>query len=264
MKKLVELNIYPVKSCQGQAVKQMTITSEGPEGDRQWMLVDEKGEFLTQRKHPKMATIQVLLNEQGLSLGLGKQFFVVPKNNSMKRQVGATIWGHALDVALEPDLFSQAISHYLSIPCRLVRYAPYSKRMLPSSDPNWKPEVRFADGRPLLLLNTKSLEELNGRLAKPVGIDRFRGNIVFEGEQAFEEDSWTRIKIGEVIFSQPKKAARCNVITIDQKTGLSESAEPLKTLATYRREGNRVNFGVLWIPENPGVIDAGAEVEVLN
>jgi uncharacterized protein YcbX len=253
MRPLVELSIHPVKSAQAQAVKALVLTPEGAEGDRQWMLIDEQGEFMSQRKHPKMATIQVHLNESGLSLGLGKQFFVVPKTNSMKRLVPVKIWGQEVTAALEADLFSQAISHHLGVSCRLVRYVPASAR-----------SGKFADSRPLLILNTKSLEELNGRLQKPVGLDRFRGNIVFAGESAFEEDAWTRIRIGEIVFSQPKKCSRCNIITIDQKTGMPEGPDPLKTLAGYRREGNKVNFGVLWIPENEGVVDLSRPLEVLS
>lgn len=264
-----ELNIYPIKSCQGQPVKEMNITLEGPEGDRQWMLVDENGGFLTQRTVPKLATVQVLVNDSGLSIGIGKQFFVVPKSNSFKRMIRVKVWNDEVEAALEPDLFSQALSQYLGVNCHLVRYTPTSKRMVPwqqesgASQTDWHPEVRFADGRPLLLLNTKSLEDLNSKLATPVGIERFRGNIVFTGSAAFEEDQWQRIRIGEVTFAQPKKCSRCKIITIDQKTGESPTPEPLKTLSSYRRDGNKVNFGVLWIPENTGRITPGSSVEVL-
>jgi len=260
-----ELNIYPIKSCQGQSVKEMNITSEGPEGDRQWMLIDEHGTFLSQRTVPKMATVQVLVNDTGLSLGIGKQFFVVPKINSFKRGVRVKVWDDEFDAVLEPDLFSQGLSQYLGVNCRLVRYAPFSKRLVPTKlEGDWKPEVRFADGRPLLLVNTKSLADLNSRLPGPVGLERFRANIVYEGQEAFEEESWNRIRIGDVIFSQPKKCSRCKIITIDQKTGLSEGPEPLKTLSSYRRDGNKVNFGVLWIPENAGKISRSSTVEVLS
>lgn len=260
-----ELNIYPIKSCQGQALKEMTIASEGPEGDRQWMLIDEQGTFLSQRSVPKMATVQVLLNDQGLSLGLGKQFFVVPKNNSFRRGVRIKVWNDEFDAALEPDLFSQALSQYLGVNCRLVRYAPFSQRKMPSTQAGeWQPEVRFADSRPLLLVNTKSLEDLNSKLDQPVGMDRFRANIVFVGTRAFEEDSWSRVRIGEVVFSQPKKCSRCKIITINQQTGESADGEPLKTLSTYRREDNKVNFGVLWIPENSGKIRPSDKIEVLS
>lgn len=255
-----ELNIYPLKSCQGQTLKVMSIGSEGPEGDRQWMLVDENGRFLTQRTLPKMATVQVLFNDQGLSLGLGKQFFVVPKSQSLKRLIKVKIWDDEVEAALEADLFSQALSHYLGVNCRLVRYTPTSKRR--------QPEVRFADQRPLLLINTKSLEDLNSKLANPVGLDRFRANVVFQGTSPYEEDTWLRIRIGDVSFSQPKKCSRCKIITIDQKSGLSDQtsggSEPLKTLSGYRREGKKVNFGVLWIPEGPGLIRLGDSLQVLE
>jgi len=259
-----ELNIYPVKSCQGQALKVMNITLEGPEGDRQWMIVDEKGEFITQRTVPKLATVQAMSNEQGLNLALGKQFFVVPVKNSLNRTLNVSVWGEAVEAALEPDLFSQALSQYLGINCRLVRYTSVSKRLVPwQQEGEWQPEVRFADARPLSLINAKSLEDLNSKLGAPVGLERFRGNIVFNGSQAFEEDRWQRIRIGEVTFAQPKLCARCKIITIDQKTGASQGAEPLKTLSTYRRDGNKVNFGVLWIPENPGRISLGDAIEIL-
>lgn len=246
-------------------MKELNITSEGPEGDRQWMLVDENGTFLTQRTLPKLATVQALSNDQGLSLGLGKQFFVVPKNNSFKRLIKVKVWNDEVEAALEADLFSQALSQYLGVNCRLVRYTPNSKRLVPwpVEGGEWSPEVRFADGRPLLLLNTKSLEDLNSRLEKPVGIDRFRGNVIMAGAKAFEEDEWRRIRIGEVTFAQPKKCSRCKITTMDQKTGIADGAEPLKTLSEYRREGNKVNFGVLWIPENQGKMSLGAPVEVL-
>jgi uncharacterized protein YcbX len=213
---------------------------------------------------PKLATIQTHLNEQGLSLGVGKQFFVVPKTSAMLRQTPINIWGTTFQAAVEADLFSQAISHHLGISCRLVRYAAYSQRKVPSLHPEWKPEVRFADSLPVLLLNTRSLDELNGRLTLPVGIDRFRGNILFAGVAAFEEDAWTRIRVGEVIFSQPKKCSRCAMITIDQKTGELDGPEPLKTLASYRREDRKVNFGVLWIPENSGIIRLNDVLKVLS
>jgi uncharacterized protein YcbX len=265
--KVTGLFIYPVKSCQAQAMQTLSITAEGPEGDRQWMLIDDHGTFLSQRTVPKLATVQVFLNEQGLNLGLGKQFFVAPAKSAFRRAVSVDVFGNKFEAALEADLFSQAISQYLGISCRLVRYAPFSKRLvgdnstLPSSE--FQTEVRFADSRPLLLLNTRSLEDLNQRLAEPVGMDRFRGNLIFDGNKAYEEDTFTRIKVGEVVFSQPKKCARCKIVTIDQATGASTGPEPLKTLSTYRRDGNKVHFGVLWIPENPGTIKRGDSIEVL-
>jgi uncharacterized protein YcbX len=203
------------------------------------------------------------LNEQGLNLGLGKQFFVTPAKSAFRRHVEVDLWGDKFQAALEADLFSQAISQYLGVNCRLVRYAPFSKNYVGEAKDEWKTEVRFADARPISLLNTKSLADLNARLSTPVGMDRFRGNIIFEGSEAFEEDAWAKIRIGDVVFSQPKKCARCVIINFDQTTGASSAPEPLKTLSSYRRDGKAVNFGVLWIPENAGTIKRGDSLEVL-
>ena len=263
MYSLQSLHIYPVKSCRGMAVKEMKVLFDGPDGDRLWMLVDSEGKFLSQRAYPKMATLQTHLDDLGLTIGFEKTFFKISRQNSMKRIVPVQIWNDKVDAALEADLYSQAIGQYLGVNCRLVRYTPQSQRRVRSLEMDWKPEVRFADGRPLLLVNSKSVEDLNSKLEEKITFERFRPNIVFNGDQAFQEDSWTKIKIGEVVFSQPKKCARCVMINIDQASGVSPNPSPLKTLAGYRREDKGINFGVLWIPENEGKITAQDTLEVL-
>lgn len=261
--KIEELYIYPIKSARAQRVKSMTINHEGPDGDRQWMLVDENGKFISQRTVPKLATVEVFCDEASLTVGFRKMFFKISKTSTFQRKVKVQVWNDTFEAALEPDLYSQALSQYLGVNCRLVRYAPYSQRRVRSLQMDWKPEVRFADARPLQILNLESLKDLNSRLETPVGVDRFRANIIFSGQKPFEEDGWTRIQIGSVIFSQPKKCSRCMITTIDQTRGEVMGPEPLKTLAGYRREGKDVYFGSLWIPENEGTIQSGDELKVL-
>lgn len=262
--KIEELCIYPIKSARAQKLNQMTITHEGPLGDRQWMLVDETGKFVTQRTLPKLATVEVFYDDAALTVGFQKMFFKISTRNSFQRQVKVQIWNDTVDAALEPDLYSQALSQYLGANLRLVRYAPFSQRRVLSHSMDWKPEVRFADARPVHLINLKSLEDLNSRLAEPVGVDRFRGNLIYSGEVPFEEEQWKKIRVGEVVFSQPKRCSRCTITTIDQSTGDRTGVEPLKTLSGYRRDGKDVFFGTLWIPENTGVVRKGDAVEVLE
>jgi uncharacterized protein YcbX len=263
MYKLESLHIYPIKSCRGFSVKEMTMLQDGPDGDRLWMLVDEAGQFISQRTHPKMATVQTHLDQLSLTIGYNNQFFKISRNNSLKRIVPVQIWNDKVDAALEPDLYSQAISQYLGVNCRLVKYAPTSQRRVRSLEKEWKPEVRFADSRPLLIINAKSLEDLNSRMDDKISIERFRPNVVFNGTTAFEEEKWTRIKIGAVTFSQPKKCSRCAIINIDQATGVPAGPGPLKTLAGYRRDDKDINFGVLWIPENEGKFSLQDPLEIL-
>ncbi|MEN0060288.1 MAG: MOSC domain-containing protein, partial [Bdellovibrio sp.] len=210
-------------------------------------------------------TVETHYAEGSLTLGWGQSFFKIPAQNSFRRTMNVQVWNDSFTAALEPDLYSQALSQYLGQNCRLVRYAPFSERKVGAEvKASWSPEVRFADGRPLLLVNEASLQDLNARLADPVGVERFRPNIVVRGSTPYEEDNWSRIRLGEVIFSAPKKCARCVMINIDQKTGVSRGAEPLKTLAQFRREGAKVHFGTLWIPENAGTIRVEDSLEVLG
>ena len=69
MKKTVsEIYIYPVKSCRGVELDSAKLTERGLEYDRQWMVVDNDGKLLSQRECPKMALIQVSLEEELLVL----------------------------------------------------------------------------------------------------------------------------------------------------------------------------------------------------
>jgi uncharacterized protein YcbX len=57
---------------------------------------------------------------------------------------------------------------------------------------------------------------------------RFRPNLVIEGSEAYAEDSWKRIRIGDVEFRVVKPCARCILTTIDPQTGeRSADREPL-------------------------------------
>src|SRR5512145_679190 len=53
-----ELWIYPVKSCAGVRVTEAELTDTGLLYDRAWMVVDEQGEFVSQRELPRMALVQ--------------------------------------------------------------------------------------------------------------------------------------------------------------------------------------------------------------
>lgn len=256
------LHIYPVKSARGIAVKSLELDEQGPRGDREWMLVDEEGRFLSQRTLPKLAQVETVLDETHLTLAFGGGFFKISRGLSTPRPRKVQIWDHQIEAHEEPRLYSDALSQFLGLPCRLVRYLPKA-RPLSSLTEAFNPETRFTDRNPVQIANLQSLADLNLRLAEPVPMGRFRANIVFEGREAFEEDQWSRVKIGSVIFSQPKKCARCKIITLDEKTGENRGPEPLKTLSTYRREGSKVNFGVLWVHEGPGTVSIGDQVEIL-
>jgi uncharacterized protein YcbX len=106
------------------------------------------------------------------------------------------------------------------------------------------------------------LLDLNGRLEQPVSMSRFRPNIVVSGQEPFEEDSWRRIRIGEIEFAVVKPCSRCVMTTIDDAG--EKGKEPLKTLATYRRNEHGACFGQNLVPLSNGHIRVRDELVVLE
>lgn len=94
-------------------------------------------------------------------------------------------------------------------------------------------------------------------------MDRFRPNVVIGGTEAWAEDGWRRIAIGEVAFTVAKPCGRCVITTTDQHTA-ERGREPLLTPARHRRFGKQLVFGQNLIPEGTGVIRVGDPVRILD
>jgi len=132
-------------------------------------------------------------------------------------------------------------------------------------DPIWSPEggrTGFADGFPFLLAGEASLADLNARLPKALPMNRFRPNLVVRGSAPFAEDGWKRIRIGGLPMRVVKPCARCVVTTTDQATGRRDGDEPLRTLATFRRQGQKVMFGQNVVHDATGPLRVGDPVEL--
>jgi uncharacterized protein len=179
--------------------------------------------------------------------------------------VTVTVWKStckALPASREADGW---LSDYLGTHCRLV-YMPESTQR--TSNPQYAGYgklVSFADGYAFLVVGEASLESLNARLATgghaPLPMNRFRPNIVVSGSNAFDEDRWGEVRVGEAVLRGVKPCGRCEVTTTDQSTGERQGPEPLATLATFRdsREFG-VMFGMNFVTERGGVIAVGDEV----
>jgi uncharacterized protein YcbX len=114
----------------------------------------------------------------------------------------------------------------------------------------------LSDGFPYLIISQASLEDLNGRLKEPVGMERFRPNLVIAGGAAFQEDGWRSVRIGTARFDLVKPCGRCIIITTDQRTS-ERDKEPLRTLATYRSKVNKVLFGMNAVGDAEGTVRVG-------
>lgn len=178
--------------------------------------------------------------------------------------VTVTVWDDQCQAVNQGPEASEWLSTFLKHKVRLVRMSRDNIRKVPlKKKESFEGVVGFADLYPFLVVSTASLEDLNSRLEEPVGMDRFRPNIVIDGVEPFAEDTWVQIKIGDIRFAIDKPCARCVIVTIDQQTG-EKAKEPLATLATYRRENDKVMFGQNAVHDKVGSIKVGDAVEILK
>lgn len=263
MKTISALHIYPVKSCKGLSLNEMTIEAKGPQGDRRRMVVDAEGRFLTQRKFPKMALIEAHVDSKGLQLLLpGSDPIHIPLL-TQGRMIEVEVWKDRVQAVDQGDAIGQALSAFLETECRLVYI---DDRTIRKVDPRYAThemdQVSFADGFPFLLISEASLADLNSRLKDPVPMERFRPNLVVTGCEPYAEDRWKKIRIGNITFSIVKPCSRCVITTVDQDSGI-KGIEPLQTLATYRKAEKGIMFGQNAIHHHSGVLRLGDPVEVV-
>ena len=259
--RVAQIRLYPVKGLRGHAVPHAAVEPWGLAGDRRFMVVDPGGRFITQRQLPRMALVEAALVPGGVALsmqGVGRVDVAEPPAEAPT--VEASIFRDTVPSRDAGDGAAAWLSAALGRPCRLVHMAePATARRVDPAFSAATDHVSFADGFPLLVTNMASLDDLNGRLGRPVGMDRFRANVVVEGARAWEEDGWAVLRIGGVRFLGPQDCARCAVPTIDQDTGVkSDDDEPLRTLASFRRKAaGRIIFGQNLIPCGGGRIAVG-------
>ena len=259
-----------VKSLGGVCLENSVVESRGLRFDRRWMLVNEKNEFLTQRNFPKMATVKIAIEENGLRVSQANEHLTIPHEPHKNETASVKIWGSRCRARVYEGKINDWFANALQTKCRLVLMPEETKRRVNYFYAVHKDDVvSFADAYPFLLIGENSLAELNSKLENPVPMNRFRPNLVISGSDSFAEDSWKKIKIGKVIFHVVKPCARCNITTIDQQTGVSDGREPLKTLANFRTPKrsvkNKVLFGQYLIAENVGeILKVGDKIEVIE
>lgn len=276
---LTELNLYPIKSCAGIALRQATVTAAGLMSehiyDREWMVVNGKGEFLTQREHPEMALIRPRIKADTLELRApGMLALEIPldlpdPDEAPTIEVG--IWNDKVK-AYDCDLTTATwFSNFLGEPCRLVRFHPHAER---HANPDWTGgrdvPALFSDGYPVLVISEASLADLNGKLAvegrDALPMNRFRPNVVISGINAFEEDYADTFKLGDAVLKPVKPCPRCPIPSVDQATGKA-GPDPMDILRSYRANP-KVNGGITFgmnalLLEGEGqVLRVGQEVEM--
>ena len=241
---LHSLYLHPVKSCAGLAVPSRELVDTGLDLDRAWMLVDERGDFVSQREHPRLALIQPTLRSSDLVLRAPGMLALHLALDRVDSPLTVRVWDDTVPAWDMGALAAQWFSDFAGRPLRLVRFDPEHRR---PSDARWTgahpAQTAFADGFALLVTSTASLAELNRRLqlqgAAPVTMSRFRPNLVLDGIDAHDEDHVRQLEIdtpqGTVRLELVKPCARCSIPGVDPLTGI-QGFEVVDALAAYRSD----------------------------
>ena len=263
------LHTYPVKSGRVIDVSASPIDLLGLEYDRRWVII-EKGRFISQRSHPQLARLIAILSKDKLSLSFeGAQYDL--NLGAPKRMAEISVWKDDFQASIYQDPVNDWLSKHLGGEFELASMDQAIRRR--ETDERASPfDVSFADGYPILIATTASLQALNdyvreqGETALPMS--RFRPNIVIDGAQPWAEDSWKQIKIGNVIIDCVKPCTRCIMTTLDPMSGESLGDISLKALTHLRRSADKrlkgVLFGTNAIPLGAGLLKQGDKVEILE
>ena len=248
------LFVYPIKSCAGVELGEAVLTETGLDLDRAWMVVDQRGEFVTQRELPRMALIRPQLKVHEVVLRAPGMLALHLQIDAVEEPAQVRIWGDLVSAYDMGPIAAQWFSDFLGQPLRLVRFDPEHRRL---SSPQWTDGVdapnQFSDGFPLLVLSQASLDLFNEKLSlsgdAPVGMERFRPNLVLSGLDAHDEDRVALLEISAavpVLLKPVKPCSRCPIPDIDPGTAQIDPAVG-RTLRSYRsneRLNGAVSFGM--------------------
>ena len=274
---LSSLYLYPIKSLGGIAVSEAVVDEKGFRHDRRFMLVTPSGNFMTQRTNPHMALVDVAISGNTLRVWHRHQpdnVLTLPLTvspDASPETLPVSIWDDDnVSAVLVSTAADRWFSDALGKPCRLVFMPDSTRRPVDPAyarhDTLGQPSaVSFADGYPYLLIGQASLDDLNQRLPQPVGMARFRPNMVISGSLPYDEDAWQQFQIGDRTFYGVKPCSRCVLTTIDPATG-QKGREPLHTLAQYRQWKRKILFGqnVLTDASTTGPLRVGQPVTVIS
>ncbi|MES1928076.1 hypothetical protein SADO_02435 [Salinisphaera dokdonensis CL-ES53] len=254
---------YPIKSTAGESLRHARVFEEGLEQDRRFMVVKPDGSFVTARKYPGLQRVVTRFDGDRLSVMHDDQVALTEARHAFELKPFDThVWADdfpALTTTIRLDAW---FSRVVGEPVSLLWLGERSSRYRSATETR----VSFADGYPLLLTSEASLADVNSRTDGSHVMAQFRPNLVASGTQAFAEDGWRRVRIGDVVFRVDAPCARCVMITVDPERGERRpDGQPMHALMRYRKgTDNNVYFGQNLVAENRGEVILGQAIEVLE
>lgn len=261
------LYVYPVKSAAGIACDSIDLLATGLAHDREWMLVDPAGRFVTQREVPQLALLRTRIEAGVLTLATPAGDAASIALDHEGERVDVQVWRSRCRAFDAGTTMSALLTRWLQRPVRLVRFDPAGRRL---SNHDWTegrdvPNL-FSDGYPLLVLSRASIGDLAARVGRDLEVERFRPNLLLDGVAPYAEDAARRLRCGAVLLALSKACTRCVITTLDPATGARQDDEPLATLRRYRHDAalRGVVFGRnAWVVEGAGTrLTRGAAVSL--
>uniref|UniRef100_F1KY37 Molybdenum cofactor sulfurase n=1 Tax=Ascaris suum TaxID=6253 RepID=F1KY37_ASCSU len=246
---LTDIFIYPVKSCSSIRVERWKAGTSGFEYDRRWMIVSRHGNILSQKRYPKLCSIQPQIEDGKLILlkkgNVGdKRSVTIPLTScSDESSESRRICTHRVKTVDCGDEVAQWIDAELDEQgCRLHQVV--DEQLTGECNTHGLTTTSLSNEAPYLLINRRSASHL----AEMIGLDikevtkRFRANLIVDGIEPFLEDSITGMYIGDIPFKVIGHCSRCQMICIDQENGVKD-ASLLLALRDYRL-GSKITFGI--------------------
>lgn len=266
-----KLFYHPVKSLGSISAQTLQIAQMGPLLDRRFMLVDDNGVFITQRECPLMTLIHVSDDSGVLNFA-----FKSPQSNISStcsipwpdffyegEVKNVTVWDDQVAAQAIDHAINAWLSDILFRSVQLVFINNQTHRQVDLEYADKGDSTGFADGFPLLLVSQASIDFLAKESGVPLVAQNFRPNIVVQGCEAFEEDQWTKIRIGEIEFDLVKSCSRCVIPSIDLKTA-EKNKTVMTTMVKHRRQGKKVYVGQNLIHRGLGDISVNQTVEIIT
>lgn len=242
--------------------------------DRHWLVITEDGHMVTGRQQPRLVLVSLTCEDGQLCLnGPQMEELRVPLHQPSNAVVDCRVFSVDVQGRDCGDDVSDWLTRYLESdkPFRLVHFEPHLKAQSPSEkDPLYPKDekVAYPDAAPIMLMSEASVKDLNSRLDNEVTVFQFRPSIVVSDCEAFTEDTWDHIQIGQVEMKRVAGCGRCLFTTVDPETGVITRKEPLNTLKSYRlTDPNQKTSPVLgqyYTVKKTGVLHVGEPVYMIT
>ncbi|NBT11637.1 MAG: MOSC domain-containing protein [Betaproteobacteria bacterium] len=251
------LYLHPLKSGASMPVQQALVGDTGLQYDREWMVVDADGEFVSQRELPRMVQIQPELRHSELVLRAPGMLPLHLRLDGAEGEMRVRVWNDAMPAFDMGDLAAQWCRDFLGV--KGLRLAAFDSEARRTSEARYSAGVQalnaFSDGFPLLVLSQASLDEFNRRLQaaghEAVGMERFRPNIVLAGvDTPHGEDQLRRLHIdtdqGPVEIALTKPCPRCPIPDVEPASAQRQPhiSDVLRAYRSHERLGGAVAFGM--------------------